>query len=767
MGIDLFLAAVIILIGFAIFDLVVGVTNDAVNFLNSAIGSQVAPRYVILAVASLGILAGVSFSSGMMEVARKGIFHPQFFTMPELMTIFLAVMLTDVILLDLFSTFGLPTSTTVSIVFELLGAAVAVAALKVVRDAGGMTASVLDYINTGKALVIISGILLSIVVAFICGMLVQFLSRLLFTFNYDRGIKRYGGLWGGLALASITYFILIKGAKGSAFITPETATWIQENALLILLPLFLVSGLILQVLLFLRVNVLKTIILIGTFALAMAFAANDLVNFIGVPMAGLQAYKVASASGDPLGLTMNALGERIQPEGYLLIAAGIIMVVTIWISKKARTVSMTELGLGQQDEGEERFDSTRLSRAIVHMAIAIGDSIRAILPRAMVKRISMRVDPTELESEAETEGRPPFDLLRASVNLMVASAVISYATSKKLPLSTTYVTFMVSMGSSFADQAWGRESAVYRITGVLTVIGGWFMTALMAFTICGTFALVIFYAKVYGVLALLGLVAFSVWMNNRTHSERSKLFEEDKIYVIKKLKDPVKRFSIVYTHMGHLLDEIVESLELTLDALFEQNEYRLRIEKGRTKKIQYWANVIAGNIFKTFRLSEGADYPSPPRYGRAMRRVQKMADGHRDIVMRAYLHVANRHKGLVDAQVGELKELREMFKATVSEVARSFKSERLNDLDEAIERDAHLREFGNKLTDSQIRRLSERVAKPRASMLYCAMVGDLIMLSRQSVRLLEVFSDRVEDSRIDSMPSLNTPTGPPERKPNE
>jgi phosphate/sulfate permease len=756
MGVDYFLGAVVVLLAFAIFDLIVGVTNDAVNFLNSAIGSKVAPRYFIIIVASLGIMAGVSFSSGMMEVARKGIFHPQFFTMPELMVIFLAVMLTDVAVLDLFSTFGLPTSTTVSIVFDLLGAAVAVSTIKVLMTPDGAH-SVLDYINTGKALVIISGILLSIAVAFICGGLAQFFSRLIFTFDYTARLRRFGGIWGGLGLASITYFILIKGARGSTFITPETAAWIESHSILILLPLFAVSGLILQTLLLLKVNILKVIVLIGTFALAMAFAANDLVNFIGVPMAGLQAYKVAIASADPIHDKMIALGETVHPEAYFLLLSGLVMVITIWLSKKARTVSMTELGLGQHVEGEERFDSTRLSRTIVRMSINLAESVKAIVPRSLSGRIARRVDPTEFRAVADFEGRPPYDLLRASVNLMVASAVISYATSKKLPLSTTYVTFMVAMGSSFADQAWGLESAVYRVTGVLTVVGGWFLTALMTFTISGTFAVVIYFGKLYGLLALLAVVGLAIWHNNRTHAERTRLIQTDKVYVIRKVKDASTRFGITYEHLGAFLNEIVESLDVTMDALFAQNEYRLRAEKRRTKKIQLWANVISGNIFKSFRLMEPDQGEIPYRYGFAMRRVQKLADGHRDIVMRAYLHVANRHKGLDAVQISELREIREVFRDTVTEVAGAFVNKQLADISVIVGHDDDLRRLGYRLNDAQIRRLSERISKPRASMLYCAMVGDLMMLSRQAIRLLDIFSSNPTHSAGSSGASSQSP----------
>jgi len=351
MGIEIFFIAVLCLLVFAVMDLIVGVTNDAVNFLNSSLGSKVAPFKVIMIIASLGILAGVTFSSGMMEVARKGIFHPQFFTMPELITIFMAVMVTDILLLDLFNTHGLPTSTTVSIIFELLGAAVAVSVIKIMAANDG-TMTLGEYINTGKALLIVFGILLSIVVAFFSGAIVQFISRVIFTFDYQKRLKRYGALWGGVAMSVITFFILVKGSKGASFMTDEAVLWIMTHTVLLMFFIFAIAAIIFQILLsFFNVNILKPIVLVGTFALAMSFAANDLVNFIGVPMAGLNAYQTAIASADPLNITMDALSKKVQSQTLFLLLAGAIMVITLWLSKKTKTVSETEISLGAQDEG--------------------------------------------------------------------------------------------------------------------------------------------------------------------------------------------------------------------------------------------------------------------------------------------------------------------------------------------------------------------------------------------------------------------------------
>jgi len=740
MGIELFFVAVILLGCFAVFDLMVGVSNDAVNFLNSSIGSRVAPRHVIMIIASLGILAGVTFSSGMMEVARKGIFHPHLFNMPELLFIFLAVMMADVILLDLFNTFGLPTSTTVSIVFELLGAAVAVSILKIYQ-ANSDLSSLAQYINTSKAMVIIFGILLSIIVAFICGAITQFLSRLLFTFDYVKRVRRYGAIWGGLALAMITYFILVKGAKGSSIIAPETAQWFISNAVLMFLIIIPISAIILQVLILMKINIFKPIVLIGTFALAMAFAANDLVNFIGVPMAGYHAYQAAAASDAPLTITMDALGKKVPTETYLLLLAGLVMVVTLWISRKARTVTETELGLGQQDEGAERFESSFLSRFIVRIMRNSFDAVRWMIPNPVFNWAIKRLDTAKYIVETDDENRPKFDLIRASVNLMVASAVISYATSQKLPLSTTYVTFMVAMGTSFADQAWGRESAVYRVTGVITVISGWFMTALLAFTISAIFAAVLFYTQIYGAALLLILAAMMIRKNHLRHKERSKSSEIDKVFNLKKVSDFSETLYTTFEHMSYLLREIRVSLNATLEGLFKQNLYVLGKEKDKTKKIQLWSNTIIANVFKSMRLLQNDEKEVPYNYGQTIRRIQKLADGHRDIVIRSHSHVNNHHKGLLDVQIEELKRVKEILNEIFLDVEAIIGRRQSEGVRKVIEKSQELNRLAKRLHEEQLRRISDRSSKTRLSILFYAIVGNAMMLSKQNIKLLVIFKE--------------------------
>ncbi len=520
---DVYLVIVALLFILAVSDLIVGVSNDAVNFLNSAIGSRVATRRTIMIVASFGILVGATFSSGMMEVARKGIFNPQFFTFADIMAIFLAVMITDIILLDTFSTFGMPTSTTVSIVFELLGAAVMVALIKVLMAGDGIS-TVGQYINGDSALLIVSGIFLSVFIAFIVGALVMYVSRLLFTFQFRARFGLVGALWSGLALSAMTYFLLIKGAKGASFLPAGTADWAAENSWLLVGASFAVWSVVVAALMSVfKFDVLRFLVLVGTFSLAMAFAGNDLVNFIGVPVAGFESFQAWQASGQaPDEFSMEILSSRYPANTVILLCAGMVMIVTLWLSRKARSVTDTSVNLSRQSEGLERFSPSWIARVVVRRFRGLGQLVGAVVPNDVLERAEKRFaetsdagEPDMASVETTKLGTPPaaFDLIRAAVNLTVASALIAVATSYKLPLSTTYVSFMVAMGTSLADRAWGRESAVYRVAGVLNVIGGWFATAAIAFTVSGTFAFVI---HRFGLIGIVGLVALAVFLITRT-----------------------------------------------------------------------------------------------------------------------------------------------------------------------------------------------------------------------------------------------------------
>jgi len=741
MGTEIFFIAVLFLVAFAVMDLIVGVTNDAVNFLNSSIGSKVAPFKIIMIIASLGILAGVTFSSGMMEVARKGIFHPQFFTMPELIMIFMAVMMTDILLLDLFNTHGLPTSTTVSIVFELLGAAVAVSSIKIMAATdNAMTLG--EYINTAKALVIVFGILLSIIVAFFSGVIVQFIARVIFTFDYQKRLKRYGALWGGMAMSIITFFILIKGAKGASFMTDDAVAWIMTHTGLIMFFIFAIAAIIFQFLIsFFHVNIFKPIVLVGTFALAMAFAANDLVNFIGVPMAGLNAYKTAIASADPLNITMNALSNKVQSQTFLLLLAGAIMVITLWLNKKTKTVSETEISLGAQEEGFERFESIWLSRSIVSMADSFFTSLKVFVPASARQFVGRRLKPRNPTTVMTPDDQPSFDLVRASVNLMVASAVVSFATSMKLPLSTTYVTFMVAMGTSFSDQAWGMESAVYRVTGVLTVIGGWFMTAFIAFITSFLFAGIIYYGKVPGVIILLVLAGVVIWKNQQKHKDRVKEKEEIKIFNMKKITDSHMAIFNTFEHLAYMLKEIRESFDVTFDALFDQDVELLRLERKKVKQIQLWANIIMANIFKVLRLLQKEDPKISYKYAQTIRRLQKLSDGHRDTVARSYIHISNKHKGLLDSQIEELKKIKIFILDILLKVETSFNKKEIVDYQNIIDQYRYMRELADQFNQHQIERIRSDECKTRLSILFYAIVGNCLMMAKQNIKLLEIFNE--------------------------
>lgn len=743
---DIYLISIYILAGLAIFDLVVGVSNDAVNFLNSSIGSRVAPRHIIMIIASLGMLAGVTFSSGMMEVARKGIFHPKLFYMPELIAIFLAVMLTDILLLDLFNTFGLPTSTTVSIVFELLGAAVAVSLIKIYM-ADGSFVMLADYINTGKALMIISGILLSVVIAFFFGAVVQFFTRLIFTFDYQKRLKRYGGIWGGLALSMITYFILIKGSKGASFMTPDMVTWIKGNATLIFLWSFIGFGILFQLLVnFTRVNILKPIVLIGTFALAMAFAANDLVNFIGVPLAGLSAYSVASAAENPLTVTMAALQSKVPSNTYLLLLAGTIMVITLWLSKKARTVTRTEVDLGRQDEGLERFSSSPLSRFLVRMVSIPIDLIKKITPEKIAQSVDKRFDACELNGgECLAEGEAPsFDLLRASVNLMVASAVVSYATSHKLPLSTTYVTFMVAMGASLADQAWGRESAVYRVTGVLTVVGGWFVTALAAFTVSSIFATAVYFFKMPAVLALLLIVGMLIWKNYRVHFIRKKEDSTLRAFSLKEVTDAEEAIKTSFQHAGNFLKEVRANLSESMEGLLCENRVCLKKARNETKKIQLWANVIIANIFKTLYILQSQDVEHTKKYLHTIRALQEIAESHRDLVIRAYHHIENLHAGLTPPQKMELTKITKFVEDILSKTADMFLGTAELDCDLITSDCDKLNSLVAELDRNQVKRIQNRASKTRLSILFYGFLDGYVKISDQTRTLVSIYKESLE-----------------------
>lgn len=521
----LFLCVIIFLFLLAVFDLSVGVSNDAVNFLNSAVGSGAASFKRVLIVASIGVFIGAAMSNGMMDIARHGIFRPEHFSFYDLICIFMAVMVSDIILLDVFNTLGMPTSTTVSMVFELLGATFVVALIKM---AGGADLGFSELLNTEKALTVIIGIFLSVAIAFFFGMVVQFLSRMIFSFNYKSNLKWKIGIFGGICTTAIVYFILLKGAKDLSFMTPEAKAFISEHTSTIIIGCLIGFTLLMQLLHALGVNVLKTIVLIGTFALAMAFAGNDLVNFIGVPLSGLASYQdyIANGGGDSTGFLMNSLNQPANTPIYFLIGAGALMVVVLATSKKARNVTKTEIGLGSQQGSDEMFGSSRIGRRLVRWSLSLINNVRSVTPPRLRRWINARFN----TDESIMEQGAAFDLLRGSVNLVLAGALIALGTSLKLPLSTTFVTFMVAMGSSLADRAWSRESAVFRITGVISVIGGWFLTAAAAFIGAGVIVAAMHFGGQWVIMLLAIITIVLLIRSNRRFNKKSQSENSDALF---------------------------------------------------------------------------------------------------------------------------------------------------------------------------------------------------------------------------------------------
>lgn len=544
----------------AIFDILVGVSNDAVNFMNSAVGAKVARYRTIIIVAAVGVFAGAILSNGMMDIARHGIFQPANFSFYEIMCILLAVMVTDVVLLDVFNTLGLPTSTTVSMVFELLGGTFILAILKIIGDETGLL-SLGDMMNTEKALSVIMGIFLSVAIAFIAGTLVQYISRIIFSFNYKKHLSWTIGIFGGISVTSLSYFVLIEGLKSAPFMSAESLAWIDQNTTLLVAGCFVFFTLLMQILHWCKVNVFRIIVLLGTFALALAFAGNDLVNFIGVPLAGFSAYTDYVANSNGAGIhdfMMSSLMSSAKTPAIFLLASGIIMVYALATSKKAKNVIKTSVDLARQEEGDEMFGSSALARTIVRRATTINEFMVKVIPVGMRRWIDSRFN----KDEVILENGAAFDMVRAAVNLVLSGLLIIIGTTMKLPLSTTYVTFIVAMGSSLADRAWGRESAVYRITGMLSVIGGWFITAFVAFTICALVTAIMFYTSFVGMFVFICVAVFLLVRSNIKYSKKEKAEQQDDTFKrMMASKDKAEVLSLLRLHVKETLTDYINYTE--------------------------------------------------------------------------------------------------------------------------------------------------------------------------------------------------------------
>lgn len=741
---SVYLILVVVLFILAISDLMVGVANDAVNFLNSAVGAKAASFKTVMIVASLGVLVGATFSSGLMEIARKGLFFPGQFSFNEVMIIFLAVMITDVILLDTFNTFGLPTSTTVSIVFELLGASVAVAVIKIsgseqtIQDLG-------QYINAGKALAIITGILVSVAVAFSFGALVQYITRLIFTFNFKYNLRYYGAIWGGLAITGITYFMLIKGAKGASFITKETLEVINSNTFTILLISFAAWTFILQMLMMLfRVSVLKVIVLAGTFALAMAFAGNDLVNFIGVPLAGLKAVQLFNAApgADPTTFLMTGLADDVKTETWMLLLAGLVMAYTLWTSKKARSVIETSVDLSRQGEGSERFNSSILSRNIVRGALNMSNTIGRFLPDRVNNWLEKRFTPPSEDTLAEMPEGAAFDMIRASVNLVVASMLIALGTSLKLPLSTTYVTFMVAMGTSLTDKAWGRESAVYRITGVLSVIGGWFFTALAAFTVSLIAAIILFYGGLVATFVLLGIAGFLIYRTHIIHLRRTN--EKKAEALLDAMPDELSTENILERCSMTIQQVLGQSLSIFKDALMglmDEDRRLLKNAKSSSDDLNVSTKRLKNHVGSTLSHLREDSIESGHFYVQAIDYLREINHCISYITVPSYEHVENNHKPLIPVQIEELSRLNGEVSLLFGEVTHMLTKKNYEDFDLLVARQQNIHRIVEEARKKQVKRIKNSETGTRNSILYLNILAEVKNLTLFILNLLKSSRD--------------------------
>ena len=583
---EIYFLIVAFLLVLAVFDLFVGVSNDAVNFLNSAIGAKVAKFRTVLFVASIGILIGAVMSAGMMDVARHGIMRPENYSFSEVMTIFLAVMVTDVVILDVFNSLGLPTSTTVSLVFELLGGTFILAMLKMHADP---SLTIYDLLNSDKALSVIIAIFVSVAIAFFFGIIVQWISRLIFTFNYKKHLRYTIAIFGGIAFTSLAYFIFITGIGKSPYISEATRAWIDENTMMLMAAFFVGFTVLMEILHLLRINVFKLIVLAGTFALAMAFAGNDLVNFIGVPLAGLDSMQdfLANGNGNFDTFMMTSLMSSAKSPLIYLVLAGIIMILAMTTSKKAQNVVKTSVDLSRQDEGDEMFGSSRAARSVVRFTQDMSEAVTKVIPVRVRKWVDLRFN----KEEAILADGAAFDEVRAAVNLVLAAMLIIFGTNYQLPLSTTYVTFMVAMGSSLADRAWSRESAVFRVTGVISVIGGWFITAGVAFAVCALVCAMMHFGGIVVMVAFMLLDIYLLWRSNRNFAKKQKEEKKDDVFqLMMRTRDKEIVWDLLSKHVARTQSFVtafaLEQFNRIIDGICNENRKELRLCRSALKDEQ-------------------------------------------------------------------------------------------------------------------------------------------------------------------------------------
>jgi phosphate/sulfate permease len=738
---DIYILMLVALVVLAIIDLVVGVSNDAVNFLNSAIGSKVISMKSILIIASVGVALGAITSSGMMEVARKGIFNPGEFYFNEIMFIFMAVMITDVLLLDVFNSLGMPTSTTVSIVFELLGAAVAMALIKISNSDGETITFLGKYINSEKALLIISGILLSVFIAFTVGALVQFLSRLLYSFHIDKRNSFVNAIFGGFAITAITYFIFVKGMKGTPFYG-DVKHLIEGRTFEIIIYGFVLWTVLSQLFISVfKANILKFIIIIGTFSLAMAFAGNDLVNFIGVPIAAWNSYQEWDASGlAATEFSMEVLANKVPSNPILLLIAGGIMVVTLWLSSKAKSVIETGINLSRQGEGHEKFQPNAVSRITVRGAIIFSQGLSKILPASTIRWIDSKFQKPVVDlPKDKTYELPAFDMVRASVNLFVAGILISIGTSLKLPLSTTYVTFMVAMGTSLADRAWGRESAVYRVAGVFNVIGGWFLTAFSAFTVAAIFAYIIYIGEIVSVAILLILVLFllgrsSVRHTKKTKEQKKKRYMEraELITINEVVNESCDHISEVVRRVNKLFSNVVKDL-----ASHDLN--KLSKTEKHVRKLNKEVNELKDDVFYFIKSLDEASVKASRFYILVLGYLQDVTQSIEYISTTSYNHVNNNHKHLKKPQINDLNLINDELKVLFGQIENDFSEKSFVNLNSILDAKQEIFSHVSNSIDKQIARIRTEESSPKNTTLYFGILLETKDLISAIMSLLQLY----------------------------
>ncbi len=714
----------------AISGLFVGVTNDAVNFLNSAIGSKAAPMRTILLVASIGIIIGVVTSSGMMEVARSGMFNPGLFTFPEVMMLYLGVMFANIILLDLYNSWGLPTSTTVSLIFCLLGSAIAVSIYKISNTPDLGVGALRQFINTSRAMGIVSAILLSVVIAFTCGTFVMYVSRTIFSFRYTLPFRRFGSMWCGASLTAIVYFAVFKGLK-SILAGHDFVTMVDNHLLLSLLICWVVCSLLLFFIQRFKINILRITILSGTFALALAFAGNDLVNFIGVPLASYDAWQIAREAGSE-SIMMGELAEPARANFLLLLASGLVMVLTLFFSKKSQHVTETELSLASQHEGEERFGSTFISRSLVRATLVLNTMWTGLIPVRMQKAIDRRFEPLP----AEERSSAPYDMIRAIVNLTAASILIAIGTSYQLPLSTTYVVFMVAMGSSLADRTWGRESAVYRITGVMAVISGWFITALGGFLIAFGVTLLLLWG---GWIAVTVLVALCAWLLVRSHRnvEQIKAAETKESPVVK-AETPDEVLCVCIGEVCTTMEHVTRIYNRTLVAVFKENRKVLKEMVQSSDKLFEEARDRKYGIMPTLRRLQQCDIDTGHFYVQVVDYLSEVTKALIHITRPAYEHINNHHEGLTKEQIVDLMRVNDQVEAIFDKINDMLRTKDFSDLDMVLEMRDKLFDTIVEAIKSQLRRINgDETVSTRASVLYLTILNETKTMILQARNLLK------------------------------